>query len=292
MISKLSHRINNPAGNSAVALAIFLTSSIYAPPALAQESLAERVWSNSTELGWVFTYGNATTNSFNLRNVFEYTWVDADLNLEFGILRADSGDERFALGTEEAFEIIEPSVEPDTDRLYAKARYLRNVSDRFFWYGRVDVERDQPAGITFRLAPAGGAGNNWETPENIELRTGYGFGYSAGEMTFDGSNNYFGYQLFYEFDMKVNESTDVDSNMTLDGSIMSPSNYRFRWANSIGVAINDRMALKASLRLVYRNDPALEEIDLEDPSGAVLGNVIVSKKKLDTGFTTSLVINF
>ena len=254
--------------------------------------MAERVWSNSTELGWVFTYGNATTNSFNLRNVFEYEWLDADLNLEFGILRADSGDERFALGTEEAFEIIEPPVEPDTERMYATARYLKNVSNRFFWYGRFDVERDQPADITFRLTPAGGAGNNWETPENIELRTGYGFGYSAGSMTFDGSSNYFGYQLFYEFDMKVNDNTDIDSSMTLDGSIMSPSNYRFHWANGIGVAINERIALKASLRLVYRNDPAQEEIDLEDLSGAILGNVIVSKKKLDSGFTTSLVINF
>ena len=111
-------------------------------------------------------------------------------------------------------------------------------------------------------------------------------------MTFDGSNNYFGYQLFYEFDMKVSDSTDVDSSMTVDGSIMSMGNYRFHWANGIGVAINDRIALKASLRLVYRNNPALEEIDLEGPSGAVLGNVIVSKKKLDSGFTTSLVINF
>ncbi|MEE2649774.1 MAG: DUF481 domain-containing protein [Acidobacteriota bacterium] len=254
--------------------------------------MAERVWSNSTELGWVFTYGNATTNSFNLRNVFEYAWLDADLNLEFGILRAASGDERFALGTEEAFEIIEPPVEPDTERMYATARYLKNVSNRFFWYGRFDVERDQPADITFRLTPAGGAGNNWETLENIELRTGYGFGYSAGSMTFDGSSNYFGYQLFYEFDMKVNDNTDIDSSMTLDGSIMSPSNYRFHWANGIGVAINERIALKASLRLVYRNDPAQEEIDLEDLSGAILGNVIVSKKKLDSGFTTSLVINF
>lgn len=292
MISKLTQRINNPTGNGTVALAIFLANSICAPPALAQDSVAERVWSNSTELGWVFTYGNATTNSFNLRNVFEYEWLDADLNLEFGILRAASGDERFALGTEEAFEIIEPPVEPDTERMYATARYLRNVSDRFFWYGRFDVERDQPADITFRLTPAGGAGNNWETLENIELRTGYGFGYSAGSMTFDGSSNYFGYQLFYEFDMKVNDNTDIDSSMTLDGSIMSPSNYRFHWANGIGVAINERIALKASLRLVYRNDPAQEEIDLEDLSGAILGNVIVSKKKLDSGFTTSLVINF
>ena len=292
MISKLAQRINNPTGNGTVALAIFLASSICAPPALAQDSVAERAWSNSTELGWVFTYGNATTNSFNLRNVFEYEWLDADLNLEFGILRADSGDERFALGTEEAFEIIEPPVEPDTERMYATARYLRNVSDRFFWYGRFDIERDQPADITFRLTPAGGAGNNWETLENIELRTGYGFGYSAGSMTFDGSSNYFGYQLFYEFDMKVNDNTDIDSSMTLDGSIMSPSNYRFHWANGIGVAINERIALKASLRLVYRNDPAQEEIDLEDLSGAILGNVIVSKKKLDSGFTTSLVINF
>lgn len=292
MILKLAPRITERTSSAAIALIVLLISSVYVLPALAQDAEPDRVWSNATELGWVLTGGNATTNSFNLRNVFEYAWPVADLTLEFGVIRADSGDDRFAIGTKEDFEIIEPPVKPDTERVYAKVRYLRNVSDRFFWYGRVDAERDQPAGITFRLTPAGGAGNNWETLENLTIRTGYGVGYSAGETTFDGANNYFGYQLFYELDMQVTDNTDVDSSLTLDGSIMSPSNYRFNWASGIGVAINDRIALKASLRLVYRNDPAREQIDLENPAGAVVGNIIISKKKLDSGFTTSLVINF
>ena len=43
----------------------------------------------------------------------------------------------------------------------------------------------------------------------------------------------------------------------------------------------------------YRNIPALEDIDLEDPdSGVVIGEVIVPNEKLDSTFSTSLVINF
>ncbi len=240
----------------------------------------------------MFTAGNATTNSFNLRNVFEYEWPQADLIFEFVILRADSGDDRFALGAEDDFEIIEPDVEPDNERIHAKVRYLKNVSDRFFWYARFDAERDKPADINYRLTPAAGGGNNWADGDDLRFRTGYGVTYSTEDLTLDGGSNYSGYQLFYELGMKATDNTSVESNMTFDGSLKTGSNYRFNWLNGVGVTISDTIALKASLRLVYRNDPALEEIDLEDPDGGVIGSVTVPKKKLDSGFTTSLVINF
>ena len=292
MSSELGRPRNGRNGNGAIAVAVLLVTLVVASPARAQDVEPERAWSNATELGWVFTEGNAQTNSFNLRNVFEYEWPQADLTFEFGILRADSGDDRFALGTEDDFEIIEPDVEPDNERIHAKVRYLKNVSDLFFWYGRLDAEKDQPADINYRLTPAAGAGNNWADGDDLTFRTGYGLSYSAEDLTLDGGSNYSGYQMFYELEMKATDSTSVESNLTFDGSLKTASNYRFNWLNGVSVAISDTIALKASLRLVYRNDPALEEIDLEDPDGAVVGNVIVLKKKLDSGFTTSLVINF
>ena len=122
----------------AVASALFAVL-LAAAPAWAQEEEPVLGWKNSTELGWVFTSGNSNTNNFNVRNVFEYNWQTANIAWEFDILRADSADDRFAIGTVDDFEVIEPPLEPDNSRLQNKIRYLRNINDRFFWYGRLVV---------------------------------------------------------------------------------------------------------------------------------------------------------
>jgi hypothetical protein len=52
------------------------------------------------------------------------------------------------------------------------------------------------------------------------------------------------------------------------------------------------MALKASVRMLFRNLPALEALELRTPGGAAVGTVNVEKRKVDTNLTTSLVITF
>ena len=85
----------------------------------------------------------------------------------------------------------------------------------------------------------------------------------------------------------------MESELTFDGSFQQGDDLRLDAYNGVTVTMTDTIALKASLRLNYRNIPALEDIDLEDPdSGVVIGEVIVPKDKLDSTFSTSLVINF
>ncbi len=265
---------------------------LVAVPAHAQEEERELGWTNSTELGFVLTSGNSNTTNFNVRNVFAYDWEQADLDWEFGVLRASSGDDRFALGTEDDFELIDPDTEPDNNRIYSTARYLRNINSRFFWYVRGFAERDEPADIDYRFTPSVGAGNTWADTEQLKFLTGYGLSYTTESLTLEGEHSFAGYQLFYNLLLAASASTNVESILTFDGSFDDGSNFRFDWLNGVGVAMTDMIALKASLRLVYRNSPALEEIDLRNALGVVTGVVIVPKEKLDTAFTTSLVIGF
>ncbi len=58
------------------------------------------------------------------------------------------------------------------------------------------------------------------------------------------------------------------------------------------VQLSKKLALKASLRLLYRNLPPLELIDLFDSGGTMIGQVLVEKDDLDSIFATSLVVNF
>ncbi|MGD8327805.1 MAG: DUF481 domain-containing protein [Acidobacteriota bacterium] len=260
-------------------------------PAQAQEerTLGSK---NSTELGIVLTSGNSNTTSFNVRNLFAYDWEQADFDWEFGYLRATSQDDRYAVGNENNFEIVQPDSEPDNNRLWSNVRYLRNINESFFWYGRMHAEKDEPADIDYRFTPSVGAGNTWSKTEMLTFLTGYGISYTAESLALEGESSFAGYQLFYNLLWKIVPSTGIESDFVFDGSLDTGSNYRFDWYNGVSVAVNEHIALKSNVRFVYRNDPALEEIDLETRFGLEIGSVVVPKKKLDTAFTTSLVINF
>lgn len=294
MLNLLTAIVSPRAARLAHTVAVVAATStvLAAAPAFAQDAERELGWKNSTELGLVLTTGNSNTTNFNVRNVFSYDWGEADLEWTFGILRASSDDDRFALGTEDDFEIIEPDVDPDNQRIFTTLRYLRNITPRFFWYGRLFAERDEPADIDYRLTPAGGTGNTWAKRDALTFLTGYGVSYTAESLALDGASGFAGYQLFYDLEAKATDTTSIESTLTFDGSLETGSNFRFDWLNAVGVNISEKIALKASVRLVYRNDPAFEEVDLENDVGIVIGKVILPKNKLDTAFTTSLVISF
>lgn len=273
-------------------IVLTLTAGLAAAlPARAQEE-QQLGWKNSTELGMVVTSGNSNTTNFNVRNLFTYDRERADIDWEFGYLRATSDDDRYAVGSENDFEVLRPEREPDNNRLFTNFRYLRSINERFFWYGRLFAEKDQPADIDYRFTPSAGAGNTWAKTAALTFRTGYGVSYTAESLALEGESDFAGYQLFSNLAWQALASTGVESNLTFDGAFDDGDNFRFDWYNGASVAINERIALKASVRFVYRNQPALEEIDLENPAGIVIGAVVVPKDKLDTSFTTSLVINF
>ena len=272
--------------------ATVLAFSLIAGPAWAQDEERPLGASNATELSWVVASGNSEANTLGFRNLFHYLWEEADLSWESGVVRAESrGGDRFAVGSEDAFTIVDPDKELDTSRAYSKLRYVRNLSSSLFWYAGFDSERNRPANVNHRFTPAAGAGNIWSDTAELQLRTGYGLSYTAEDLDVDGSNRFAGYQLFYALGAALTDTTALESNLTFDGSLEDANDLRFDWLNGVGVAINDHIALKASLRLLLRNQPALEVISLRDGAGSTIGSVVVAKEKLDSTFATSLVIN-
>ena len=272
-----------------------LLSVVFASPAFAQDAEQdepERNWSNGTELSYVVSKGNADVSALGLRNVYEYKWSASSFYWESGWTRASSGDDRFAVGTEDDFEIITPPVELDNNRLFSKIRYQRDFNPRLYWYGSWDSARDEPSNINRQFVLSGGIGNNWVQTDDLTFRTNYGVAYIVEDLDLEGENDFAGYRLFYRLSAQLVESTRVDSELTFDGSFEVGNDIRTDWYNSVTVSMTDTVALKAGLRLLYRNIPALEDIDLEREDGLVIGEIIIAKQKLDTTFSTSLVINF
>jgi hypothetical protein len=274
----------------AVAVGLGFTAPVFAQE---EEEAPTRNWSNSTELSWVATSGNSNTNSFSVRNLYKYSWDKSELTWEAGVLRAASADDWYAVGTPDDFEVIEPDPELDNNRLYSKLRFNRQINERFFWYTSFDSARDEPTSINRQLIASAGVGNLWYDRDGLMFRTSYGANYTNEELDLEGQNNFGGYRLFYRLEAGVTEGTNIESELTFDGSFETADDLRLDALNGVSVAVTDTIALKASLRLSYRNIPALEDIDLELPfGGIVIGEVVVPKKKLDSTFATSLVLNF
>ena len=257
------------------------------------EDDSERNWSNSSQLSWVVSKGNSDSNSFSVRNVYEYEWTRAEFYWEAGVLRASSANDTFATGTEDDFEVVTPAPKIDHNRWFSKVRYFRVLKDRFFWYVSYDSSRDPPSNVNIQLIGSGGVGTDWYDREGLVFRTAYGLNYTSEDLDLEGANNFGGYRLFYRLEVGASESTTLVSELTFDGSFETADDLRVDSLNSASVSISDALALKASLRLLYRNIPALDDIDLRDPeSGVVVGEVVVPKQKLDTTLSMSLVINF
>lgn len=252
-------------------------------------------WSNSTELSWVATAGNSRVSTVGFRNVYRYRWTGAELLWESGWVRAASQDgARYAVSTGDGgFEIVEPDTAVDSERLYSKLRYQRQITARHDWFANMDAARDEPSNVLSQFVFAGGLGTTWHKSDRFTFRTSYGVSFTDEDLELEGERQFGGYRLFYRAEGAPTANTKIESELTADGSFGTAEDIRSDWLNSVAVAINSRVALKTSLRLIYRNLPALEAVDLQVPGlGVVIGTVEIPKEKLDTSFTTSLVITF
>jgi hypothetical protein len=249
--------------------------------------------SNSTELGLVVAAGNARSTSVGLRNVFGYRLENAELRWEAGWLRVESrSGRRFAVGTPDTFAVVDPDTTVNSERLFSKVRYQQQFSARTDWFTNFDAVRDEPANISHQFVMAGGLGTTWIKTDRATFRTAYGFTYTDEDLVVTGSHRFGGYRLYYGLKVPLGVRSAFDSELTADGSFLNREDIRGDWLNSLSVPMTENMALRSGVRLLFRNLPALELIELRNASGTLLGAVEVPKATVDTNITTSLVITF
>ena len=276
-------------------LTILLVSPVWAQapapaPAPAPPKLGP---SNSTDLGLVVATGNSRSTSVGLRNVYLYRWSNAELRWEGGWLRVASRDgNRYAVGSPAVYEVVEPGTSIDSQRLFSKLGYQHKISTHTDWFANFDAVRDEPANILHQFVVAGGLGTTWWKTDRASFRTAYGVTYTDEDLSVEGARRFGGYRLYYGLKAPVAAASAFESELTFDGSFDTGDDVRTDWLNGISVAMNSKLALKSSVRMLFRNLPALEILQLQSPGAIAIGTVEVPKEKVDTNITTSLVITF
>jgi hypothetical protein len=272
----------------------FAITATFAASALAQSPNEPKLGAaNNTELSLIVATGNAKATTVGLRNVYLYRWTSSEFGWEGGWIRAASRDaDRFAVESGAGFEVIDPDTAIDSERLFSKLRNQRQLSMRHDWFSNFDAVRDEPSNITRQFVLAAGLGTTWHKTDRVTFRTAYGVSYTDEDLVVEGTNRFGGYRLFYGLKTLLAPGATFDSELTTDGSFNTGDDIRADWLNGVGIAINSRMALKSSVRILFRNLPALQALELRSPLGIVVGTVDVPKDKIDTNLTTSLVITF
>lgn len=254
-------------------------------------------WVFKGDFSAVFARGNAESATFGIGASARRKWERDALKFEAGWIRISTGTiMRRAVGAEGDFTVErDVNTETTAENLFARGRYDRRFSDRWFGYTAADWTRNTFAGIESRLVAALGAGTHWIDTDRTSFSTDYAVTWTFQEDVVENpdiATNFGGLRLGYDFRRDLTSTTEFTSRLVFDQNLDETEDRRVEWGNSLTVDINDVIALKPSLLLQWRNLPSLGEVPLFTPGGVDTGNTVLAPlEKLDTTFTLALVLS-
>lgn len=258
-------------------------------------------WFNETDLSLVVTDGNSSTETFGLKNRLRRNWARARYTFRIDAVRSNTADDPIAIIRD--LELPEYDIRTfektlDVENYFVENRYDRSITERFFWNAGLTWDRNKDAGIVSRWIAFAGVGNIWWDREDLRFNTSYGLSYTDREeedFDPDKDNTFPGFRLNWEYENQWGKVTTFENDWTYNYNFSNSTDWNSDMTTSIRVDINSLLALRVSLRWLYNNLPALQDLDVfyEDDNGNLIGLPVAvqePKEKLDTLFSTSLVI--
>jgi len=270
-------------------------STIFPAIIAAQEPDSLPRWADNAELSFVLTSGNSESNSFGVRNTLTRELHSSTLRLDAGGIRVESGTiTRTAVGTGQTDFTVSEQVERETtaENYFAEVRYDHQLSDRTYVYSSGSWISNRFAGIDNRWTGAVGIGIKLVTGDRSTFNVDLGATVASEDRIIGGTETFGGLRLTWEYTRQVTETAEFLSQLVLDESLSDTEDLRAKFDNSIRVAITGVLALKTGLKILFDNQPALEEVDLFDaPGGTMIGTVLTPLDEVDTQITVSLVVS-
>ncbi len=273
--------------------------STMAVPAFAQDDERELGWAFEVDLGALWTGGNQETSTLAFGGTAAYLWPKSQFTFTTGGFTSESSlTTSTAFGTgQDDFQLVDETItEKTAETFLAGARYDYDVSEKFFVTGSGDWLRNPFAGIDDRFVFGGGAGNRWVDNGKVRFTTDYMVTYTTESTVVPDPTrklDFAGLRLGYDFLWDATSSTNLESTMIADLNLDNTDDIRLDWYAGLPIDISSVLAFKPSIRLLWRNDPALQAVPLFDaPGGVETGTVLTPLNKLDSYFNLSLLFKF
>jgi hypothetical protein len=253
-------------------------------------------WTFKGELTSVLSGGNGETLTFGLGSQIENRRGPNQWRFEAGGVRTEATRiTRRAVGTADDFAILDEEERRKTAEAYfARTRYDRQLSERFFAFGGLDWLRNTFAGVDSRFLTAVGAGNTWVDTDVTRFKTNYAVTYTFQSDVVENpfvKSSFPGLRTGWEFFRQATSTTEFESSLVADLSLDETDDLRLDLTNSLNVAVSSALALKPSLQVLWKNLPSYTEVDLFTPGGTPVGTkVLTPLRKLDYFFKLALVV--
>ena len=277
-----------------VAVAV-LATLVTAGGLSAQDDEKELGWFFDAELAGVWTGGNSQSFTLGTAAKLKHSWLRSDLVFEGGSIRSESSlTSRIAVGTPDNYQLMEETnTETTAENYFLGGRYDYQISPMFYVFGGGDWMRDTFAGIDGRLLGVVGAGNTWADNDKVTFKTDYGVTVTYQNDVIENptlADTFGGLRLAYGFDWHFTGNADFTSQLIADWNLSNTDDLRTVFINALPVRISDTFTLKPELRLNWRNQPSLTNVELVDNAGDPIGTVVTPLNKLDSFFTLALVV--
>ena len=188
---------------------------------------------------------------------------------------------------------VDPELEVATENYYARLRYDREITERFFWFVLGGWDRNRPAGIENRYAGGAGVGNIWIDRDKVSFRTDYGLTYTSQENTVPPDQDFAGARGSWAYKNQLTETTIFTNDLIIDLNLDETDDLRADMISGVQVAMTDKIALKVSLQWLYDAQPSFEDVVVfDEATDAQIGTVPVELEELDSILSASVVINF
>jgi putative salt-induced outer membrane protein YdiY len=252
---------------------------------------------DQAEVSYVSVGGNAKSSSFSLRNTFTYTWQEALFKLEAGALRAETSsfDRRGRLLGDGTVEVIDnEDSELTAESYFLRGRYEASINPALYWFAGAGWEKNEFAGIDSRYGAVGGLGRIWSATDSFKLKTDLGLTYTQEKaVAAAGDADFLGLRFGYDLTRVITPSTTWTSVLFVDGNFDDTGDLRADFTNGLAVAMTERLALKATLQLLYDHEPSFVLVPVDLPPGTTEPQVFASQlDELDSIFAVALVVTF
>lgn len=271
---------------------------------VAQEEVddEELGWSNEMDLSLVITEGNSSTDTLGFKNLLQRNWKRARYTFRVDAVRSNTADDSIAVIDDQDppnIEIRSFDKSLDVENYLVENRYDRSITERLFWNVGLTWDRNKDAGILSRWISYAGVGNIWWDRDDLRFNTSYGLSYTWREEEDEDPEKedaFPGFRFNWEYMNKWGKSTTFNNDWTINYNFSESQDWNFDMTSAITMDINTRLAFRVSLRWLYNNLPALQDLDVfREIDGNLIGLPFVvqePKEKLDSIFRTSLVIKF
>lgn len=271
-------------------------------PAFAQGAIVTG-WYSTTDLSVVATEGNTKSISAGFTTNITRKWLRTEWVTDASFVFTSVAEPtRQAIGTGVGDASLEvgPRV-TKSEKYFIDSQVIRRITERVYWNVGGTGERDQFAGLDYRLTGVLGVGYIFTSPQQSgSFSAGIGATYTTQEETVpdpETEDNFFGVRFTANGEARFGEQKQnaFTSDLVVDENLQDTDDLRFNWINAISAALtrNNRLALKVGLQLTYDNQPQLVEFPIFTSGGVDTGFVINGPaEKLDASLTVSLVLNF